>query len=317
MDQQQFPRLAPPVAITRQYTVSPRRTLSSTTVMSSGSSSTVTAAPAPIPAPIPVPTPIPNPHASQLPSSRTIHVPVLLSELSTPAALQKAIEVNPDSILNQITTLLAENTTLKAELHSVSDDYRNARMDYAQKREQYDCLVSIEKAKQIVLWKHIGRLQGGLFDPDAEKTGGNPIASETFKGVGGLGGFGLKGAGERYAVREKEKEKQRQRERDLKMHAEGRFRVGHEGSRSPTRRKSPARRGSPTRVIGSPMTVVSEESDESEKSDDLASAASASSILDPTVVNSTILSILLSSPHTRTNVISERIHSRLRQPLQI
>jgi hypothetical protein len=96
-------------------------------------------------------------------------------------AFKVAVLNDPQGMFAQLTDLLQQNQDLELKVASITEDYSNTRRDYSSKREQYDILLAIGNAKQILLWKFIERLQGGKFE-----------------------GGGLKGAKERSAAREQE-----------------------------------------------------------------------------------------------------------------
>lgn len=77
------------------------------------------------------------------------------------ASLLAAVENDPDAIYLTICGFIHDRNTAQARFKSAVEEHRSVLKDHKCARDTWSDLHRIEKAKQVVLWKFIDRLQRG------------------------------------------------------------------------------------------------------------------------------------------------------------
>jgi cell division protein FtsB len=91
----------------------------------------------------------------------------LKAENNTLKAARNALEVENNALEVQSKALVAENQRVNENCESAILDYRVAR-ENIQIMEQ---IISIQSAKQVILWKYIWRLKNGHAGPHVDEDG--------------------------------------------------------------------------------------------------------------------------------------------------
>lgn len=84
------------------------------------------------------------------------------------ASLQAAVNDDPDGIYLAIGKIIHDRTVAQAQLGDLQTTLEGALQDHKHARNTWDHLLKIEKAKQVVLWKFIDRLQREIKIPKRE-----------------------------------------------------------------------------------------------------------------------------------------------------
>jgi DNA anti-recombination protein RmuC len=87
------------------------------------------------------------------------------SQFEDVSALLKEVQVDPQSVFNKLHSIVQENDELKGTMKSISEQLESERQHLKKTIQNFEDLQTIEKSKQVLLWKLIERFNGGGVSP--------------------------------------------------------------------------------------------------------------------------------------------------------
>jgi hypothetical protein len=99
-------------------------------------------------------------------------------------SLLAAVQADPNSIYLAICTVIHDRNEAQTKLKDVTENYLGSQQDLECERENWNRFLKVEKAKQVLMWKLIDRLQRGDVNapgrPENEKGKGKQASLNTY-----------------------------------------------------------------------------------------------------------------------------------------